>query len=283
MLYLLITFLWCMGLSAQENISSIASHEALQAQQSLLHKNSFDKTFGNITSSLPFYALEALNPLGLIVYLSSNMGARPASKFFQQLGTEAQTTVGIPHFFHVPIRKFKNDVDFGACTTPHAIYVNEEIKAPYGRNRVMMFHEAIHKKYNDFTRSIYAPAVIAIISYIAFNIILKSIFKLENQDLREFTAATEALICSYVNFQKILSSGERRADTEALYAAACHNCAQDVSDERKKSEVKKNLAARGYLLSHEITKIAHELKEQNKICKFHESQAILDQTLSSSK
>lgn len=247
-------------------------------QPSLSHKSAFDKTFGKITSSLPFYTLEALNPAGLFVYLDPSLGTVPASALFQNLGKEAQISVGIPPFFNVPIRKFRKDVSIAGCQTPHAIYVNEEKKSTYGVDRMMIYHEAIHKKYNDFTTTLYAIPGITMVSSIIINFVLKSILNIKDQEARALISVTAALASSYIGAQKMLRLCERRADTEALYIAACHTCAHDVVDARTKSEVKNNLATHGYLLSHEINKIAQELKEQNKICKFHEAQAALDKT-----
>lgn len=73
-----------------------------------------------------------------------------ANPLFQQLGKEAQDSFGIPPALQSPIRLTPHSF-FDACTTHEGIFINPTRMPSYpiGAIRFILFHEAVHKRYDD--------------------------------------------------------------------------------------------------------------------------------------
>lgn len=187
-----------------------------------------------------------------------------ASEIYQILGKEAQDNVGIDVQYQVPIRKRNHQHNEGARCQAHAIYVNENFidDFAYVIKKYTMYHEAIHKKYNDNTASIVAPQIVAIgvmfVSYIVmFQLPINLLYKLILPNI--FGVGSIVLLDSRKHYYE-----ERRADVEGLYAMSCHHCVSNVS----KYLIRKDNHD-GYLNNKEIGQIAKVLEKQNKLCKYH--------------
>ncbi|MCL4361276.1 hypothetical protein M1446_02895 [Candidatus Dependentiae bacterium] len=190
--------------------------------------------------------------LSILVLLSLNCFAMEtgsndeypaASPKYQKLASEAQVAAGIPLEKHYPIKKV-NQIR-GVVTVPGMIGVNEKDlnKYSYGVQRCQLFHEAIHVKYDDAQRS---------------------------WDRCHFKSMEAPL-----SFEEELEErrlGENRADIEGYNATQCFSCVNEMAKVGKKGQKKYNIAdiiESGYLTSDEITKIAENLKQQNKKCTYH--------------
>ncbi|MCL4361275.1 hypothetical protein M1446_02890 [Candidatus Dependentiae bacterium] len=60
---------------------------------------------------------------------------------------------------------------------------------------------------------------------------------------------------------------EHRADTEGFYATECYICAHEIAVNRRGRDARN----RGYLMTKDIDKISEDLKKQNKICSYHQT------------
>ncbi|MCL4361277.1 hypothetical protein M1446_02900 [Candidatus Dependentiae bacterium] len=189
-----------------------------------------------------------------------------ASQFYQDLGKEAQFSVGIPEAQHVPIKNFPNlikQLQSFAITSDTDIYIDEYYLdlALYGIQRCIIFHEAIHRKYND-------------LQYLK-NVTNKALgLKFDSEEnLKNYLKIYAEEV------QQCRSFCEHRADTEGLYATQCYMCVNEYlklqqlsfqeADETKNGISEKKMNYLGYATIDEMKKIVDNLMQQNKICAYH--------------
>ncbi len=209
----------------------------------------------------------------------SGIGNEPATPHYQALGKEAQSAVGIPEEYQVPIKKMSPNSPLAqiaaGITFPHAIYINEEKlnEQPYGVQCCALYHEAIHKKYNDNT----ADSLLECISffgttYTAHKTLRKLTPKLPTI-IRMLGAGGSGLFATYMVCKKYHHYMERRADIEGCYATQCATSVEEVAVYRRKKFEEDNhpFKNNGYLQAHEMEIIAQDLQKKNKICAHHEN------------
>jgi len=213
-------------------------------------KNTICKTVKSVTQSRPFYWLN--RHAYLFKYIAKKTSKtnnfelyENASREYITLGEEAQTAVGIPKKYQLPIKKFEckteKHQDVYAFVHPDAIYINEDKlkNLPYGCKRCILFHEAIHAKYND----VFCAKALLIPMFVP------------------------QIRCRYWNHR------EHRADAEGCLATQCSKCVL----ERAKligsySQIPQFLLEQhGYLSAEETKKIAESLSQQSKLCVYHKN------------
>lgn len=88
-------------------------------------------------------------------YTLESLGSQEAHQEYQALGQEAQSIIGIPHNKQVSIKQlaqtseYYNTVDGCACAGQIFVNQNNLQKQPLGYARLVLFHEAVHKKQTD--------------------------------------------------------------------------------------------------------------------------------------
>ncbi len=228
------------------------------ASQPPLNQKSFlQKTMDTIGQSQLMCWFEKNISTRLSSCWPNDLEGRQASQHYQKLGKEAQSAVGIPEEYHVPVRRMSHMSDYAltanAVILPKAIYMNEDClnKQPYGMQRFVAFHEAVHKKYNDNSMK-YAPIFLsgcATLSYIMYKLSLLEPIKPRTILIIVTILITTLKICSdhtgYV---------EQRADIEGGYATQCSTCVHE-----------KYCSYLDY--------IEQDLKKQNKLCAYHKNNA----------
>ncbi len=248
------------------------------AAESLYKPNLFSRALGYVSQSRPICLFDK--------HIMSNIfpikfGNESASQQYIDLGKEAQDSVGIPQERQVPIKSFFKNMPFfgqfaGAVAEPDAICVNEEKlnQQTYGARRFAMFHEAVHEKYNDLS----VDAIVELVAMIVFMVGAHKLIKAIKPKGRFKALHVIAVIAAGFVGGSICSSYyhkffERRADTQGIWAAACHKCAQEVADRRRVSfEQEKNpLRYKGYLWANDFEQIAQELQNQGKLCSHHKN------------
>lgn len=228
------------------------------------NKNCLHHLYDKLGQSNIMYLLE--KHVRVKIYAPPVKDLGEASEIYQTLGKEAQDNVGIEAKYQVPIRKRDHLHNEGARCQADRIYVNEEFinNAPYVIKKYIMYHESIHKKYNDNTVPIVAnigALGITFVSYIImFQLPVRLLFKLILPNVLGVTSLV--LFASRSHYYE-----ERRADVEGLYAMSCYKCVNDVSNYLIRGDNND-----GYLNNTEIGQIAKVLKRQNKLCKNHSHQ-----------
>lgn len=244
-------------------------------ENKLNQKSLWEKTIGSIATSYPMYWIEK-NIEGKISFENVMFGDIPATPFYQELGKEAQYAVGIPKEYHVPIKKILPTNPMAAFVSalafPNAIYVNEQKlnEQPYGVKRCAVYHEAIHKKYNDMTIAPMLEFFMFFGTMYGVHKILKSLQL--STALHVLGVVTPGVIATMIVCSKNHHYRERRADIEGFYATQCATCVQEMATDRhQKFEIDSHpLRNEGYLWAHEINLIAQDLQQQNKICAYHQ-------------
>lgn len=206
------------------------------------------------------------------------LGSQPASEKYQEFARQAQIDVEIPEEFHVPCTKLAEGSPLedivGAIAFSDSIIVNEKRvdKTLYGNQRISLYHEAIHKKNNDFSLD----------TIIEFGTLLSAGF-LAHKGLKWINPQGKSrafhLLCvgiaslsaSLITSAQYKKMCERRADIDAIYAADCAECAREFAVRRTECfEVEKNpIRFNGYLWPNEISLIAYDLNAQGKLCAHH--------------
>ncbi|CAF1448257.1 unnamed protein product [Didymodactylos carnosus] len=200
-----------------------------------------------------------------------------AASEYQELGKEAQCVLGIPEKYHVPIKKFPSSLTsfpIAALATPEAIFVNEVRlnQEAYGAKRCVMFHEAIHKKYNDVGFNLFIKLVTLFGSgFLARKLLLY--FKPAISRWISYPAMSAiALITMCITARCYSYFIERRAEIQGHYATGCSQCVQESAARRcRLAEIDKNFLKNngGYLLADTLAEIAEDLKAQGKLCSYH--------------
>lgn len=233
-------------------------------QRPLNQKTLFDRVIGSIAQS------QVMNNFTAWLASKGPSQAPLAPLELQQLGAEAQAAVGIPAERQLPIRQDLHEKYKGsdAYTTADAIYVTAKVldeKTSYGYKRCVLYHEAIHAKYND------SAILIPIIGIPLATNTLAALLLFKKMHPQGTWKALYPLVALIGAFSGMLISGEfepyheRRADIEGCYATQCSACvyetAQPCSDDYISSE--------GYLSKKELIQIAHDLEQQGKLCDYH--------------
>lgn len=154
----------------------------------------------------------------------------PASKLYQDLGKEAQFALGIPEEYHLQIKQDNVRKNI-AYVNKAGIYVNEVILKPYSYG---------FKRCTMF----------------------HEVAHIKNNDIY--------LTEPFYMFSKQQQLMEKKADIIGYYASECFFCVREKAY-LIKGELKNWFSGYlGYLQFDQVEKIAEELKQQNKICAYHE-------------
>ncbi len=247
--------------------------------QRLNQKSLWQKTIGAIAESYPMYWLEKKigEKLSDTIIEMHQLGDMPATPHYQALGKEAQSAVGIPEEYHVPIKKMPQTNPLAGVAAgfamPHAIYMNEEKlnELSYGVQRCAVYHEAIHKKYNDDT----VDDVSACITFFGTAYVTHKILQTITPNLylivRVLGMCGSGIISTNIVCTEYYHYRERRADIEGCYATQCATCVQEAATHRRKRFEEENhpFKNNGCLQADEMEIIAHDLKQENKLCIHH--------------
>lgn len=244
-------------------------------------KSLWGRTISSIAQSYPIYWFEKNVQAPLSEkFISSVMGDKPASPHYQTLGKEAQCAVGIPEEYQVPMLCMSSTNPLaaivGAITFPHAIYVNEEKLdlQTYGVQRCSIFHEAIHKKYNDISMDsiLEWPALFGT-GYATHKLLQRIAPAATPQVIHGMLVCVASFYAAYKTSQKYHHYMERRADIEGYYATQCATCVHEAAIYRRKRFEEENhpFKNNGYLQANELESIALDLQRENKVCIYHQN------------
>jgi len=253
------------------------SFSGLQADELFLgKKNIFNKAMDSFGQSRVIQWCE--KKLSSDAFVKVFFGAEPASPLFQEMGKDAQITLGISEDCHVPIYKMTLNLELfkevGAFALPGFIIVNENRlnRASYGAQRAALFHEAVHIKYADSTASEFFVTFFLALGVAGSNKIIRD-YNLFQTSLLARVATPFA-----VGMTSLILSGkfyghyrERRADIEGCYATQCYVCVKEHAEHRRKifEQEKNSLRHNGYLWAEDLLVIADELKRENRVCIYH--------------
>lgn len=208
----------------------------------------------------------------------SGLDNGPATPHYQALGKEAQSAVGIPEEYQVPIKRISPNNPLAQIVAgiafPHAIYVNEEKlnEQTYGVQCCALYHEAVHKKYNDSTADNILECTFFGTTYGAHKILRKLTPKLPTI-IRMLSAGGSGILATYMICTKYHHYMERRADIEGCYATQCATSVEEAAVHRRKifEEENHSFKNNGYLQADEMEMIAQDLQKKNMICTHHEN------------
>ncbi len=150
-----------------------------------------------------------------------------------------------------------------AIAEPFGVFLNEDLltKMSYGHSRFVLFHEAMHIKYNHHSLALLTNYS----SIVAYLMLTRSLVKNKTSlKFGFFNCLGAAITASVVNY-KIFSFCEKRADIHAVKRLQCTDCAIEAAITSSDSEY--NLS--GYLNRREILEYNSLYNSQNKICSFH--------------
>ena len=254
----------------------------ISANESLNHKGLLRQALDYIGQSKPIALFDThiQSKVRKPIQRFLGLGSDPASSEYQKLGKEAQEVLQVPQDRHVPIKKISPDSIMAplvaALAEPNAIYVNEEKlnKRSHGTKRCNLFHEAVHKKYNDSS----SESVIEIGSFFGSGIAAHTLINRIKPQGRYKILHALGVIAVGLGTDSFISTKynrfrERRADIEGHYATQCFTCVEESAAHRKQSFEQENnsLKNNGYLWTTDLEKIAHDLKTDNKLCTFHKN------------
>ena len=208
-----------------------------------------------------------------------NFGTELADPKYQALGKEAQEAVGVPSDRILPIKKFSDSTPaaflaaVAAIAEPSAIYVNEKKlnERSLGRQRVSLFHESCHVKYNDIaTKGLIGWAAMLSGGALAHQAI-KTVRPVGRYKALHavgvLTASSTSATLAGLKYSKF---SERRADLEGHIALQCATCVEESAVVTigliESSNV---LISNGYLSPAELASIANDLEQRNKKCADH--------------
>jgi len=253
------------------------------SHQSLAQKSTLAKLFGYLasTKAIYFFDKHIQNAFQQQMRKVIPCGNELASAEYQTLGEEIQTKVGIPKEHQVPIKILSPQHPLikyaGAIAETDGIYINKEKldQAQFSLKRGLLFHEAIHKKYNDLSFGQILELLVFASSTISTYALLKQIDRIYSKPwyVRWGIISLVGSIASIIadlKFQKFI---ERRADVEGSYSCACYICVRDMALRRKQifEEQYNPLKYNGYLFCDELEKIAQELEQEAKVCEYHKN------------
>jgi len=261
----------------------LLTYASVFSNQSLAQKNTLAKLFGYLASTKVIYLFDKYiqNILQQQLHKIIPYGNELASSEYQILGQEAQTEIGIPKEYQVPIKILSPQNPIikyvGAMAETDGIYINKKKldKAKYGIKRSLFFHEAVHKKYNDLSFDQILELLVFFSSTTCTYALLKKIDKIYSKPwyVRWGVILLVGMIANHLSSSKFHKFIERRADIEGFYASGCHVCVKDMALRRKKLFEEQNhpFKNNGYLFYDELEKIAQELEKEAKICEYHKN------------
>lgn len=247
-----------------------AIHQPLCPPKSLLNK-----LLSGVGDSRPVSFLENICAAPVYAFfISKILNDKEASAEYKNMGKEAQVTLGISSTYQIPIRTsssiLKNEA---AVTFPHVIYINEPrlALAQYGAKRATLFHEMVHKKYNDRTCLWVANCA----AFLAGGFLAKKLclIKTERSVLVQYPLIIAGAFGGLYLISRICSYfAERRADIEAHWAVDCHRCVCESADRRHVvfEDEGSPLKHKGYLSCLELERIAEFLKQRGRVCSHHQ-------------
>lgn len=186
-----------------------------------------------------------------------------AEKEYQLLGNEAQDKTNIPKEYQVPIKNgYVDQNNIGGVCKADAIYINIPPNLPKVVKKYIMYHESIHKKFNDNSVCVIVGGIINLCVYytcfaILYPIPIKFFYKLIISSV--FSVGSIPLIDRNLHYYT-----EKRADMGAMCALDCHQCVDDVS------RMIKPFPEQGYLSFNDMQNIAQEMKNNNRACEEHQ-------------
>ncbi len=231
------------------------------------------KIVDSISTSHPMYWLEKNITAWHFKDIVSELGTQPASAHYQELGKEAQSALGIPTEYQVPIEQLQKESNAYAIALPQVIYINEEkLNKPYGVQRCILFHEATHKKYNDNT----TKKLIIVNTFLGTMCGASKIIKAclsRSKPNRIIEAGIVGFIVAMTIDVGYECYTERRADIEGFSATDCATCVQEMRTFKTPTANTAVHSPRNnsYLVSDEIKLIEQSLHKQNKICAYHQN------------
>jgi hypothetical protein len=270
--------------------------------ESLNKKTLFDRVVGSMAQSKPMNQFNSWIASGFI------LRGTPASPEFQKMGADAQIAVGIPAERQVPIRFLEpEDEHDGGLAQAEAIYLYKDTfdnaDTSYGVNRCIIHHEAVHIKYND-EMAIAPFLATGLMSGPVLTKLIKPDGKLNI--LYPLSMIAGVLAGRWLAGKYLTSYCERRADIEGHYATQCSTCVQESANNLKEKltfmhkalevlkndeEMEKRISSglvtqadrenaintaqdfintkKHYLSPDELEQIALDLKQQGKVCTFH--------------
>lgn len=251
--------------------------------QQFKHKSLWEKTISTIAQSYPMYWLEKKIHAPFSEWsISAFMGTKSAAPHYQTLGKEAQYAVGILEEYQVPILCMSPTNPLieivSALTFPYAIYVNEEKldAQPYGVQRCLLFHEAIHKKYNDMTiDNILEWPILFGTGYATHKLLQKIAPTATPRVIHYILVCVASFYATHKTSQAYHHYIEQRADIEGYYATQCATCVHEAAIYRRKKFEEENhpLKNNGYLQANDLEGIALDLQQENKLCTYHNNNA----------
>jgi len=149
----------------------------------------------------------------------------------QELGREAQNALQIPVGRQVPIYILPAAIENGsicavAVATPSAIYINPELlNCPYGEQRAIIFHEAVHIKYGD--NSVLSKGIL--FSGACLAMILSFSVRHKISPHLSLLLSGISVIASVNANESIDKRNERRADILACTALNCSECVEEFA------------------------------------------------------
>ena len=241
----------------------------------------FEKILGYFSQSYCIHSIDK-NILGWLDSLASSqvqLGTEDASELYQKLAREAQQAVGVPKEWYIPIKK----IDAMSPLIPYvaaiifsdALYVNEERlnNRSYGACRCILFHEAVHRKYNDRTVTVITKLAALVGSAILMHYTIKAIKPVGRYKvLHGLADILTGLSASAVASTNYITYRERRADIEGHYATHCSQCVHESAAMRRVAFEQENNRLHynnGYLSANELEMIAYELEQHNELCEYH--------------
>lgn len=158
--------------------------------------------------------------------------AGPALAWVQEVGKEAQLTVGIAQEDLVPVRDMSIDYphrNSRAHVDKHALYVRYDQYDTPETLRILLLHEAIHLKHKHYLKGWYDMRKRV---YIVLGLCLCSagfLFKKPTWSVLAHLLGLTALGIGYTT-KSPLYYKERAADVESLYAAQCYECVKVMAE-----------------------------------------------------
>lgn len=251
-------------------LNAFISFDCNCSAESLKSKSSINRWLGTLTSSeaLLFFENKIIGKIYNLI-CPRFFGNYLATDIYQKLGKEAQFAVGIPLEYHVYIKKFSPLLNYffnnSALTIPGAIYVNQNQldRLGYGVKRCTLFHEAVHRKYNDLSfLLIFSTAWIGL-----FALIDKCI---SSYKINKFTRYIGYFLCLVLLHRLCIKRFERRADIESLFSIKCSCCVKELSLVIDDDYNSKN----GYLCTNDLEEIVEDLEVTNEKCSCHSTKSM---------
>lgn len=203
----------------------------------------------------------------------------PAPPIIQQIGKEAQEAVGVKKLLPIMVSKKPLGNNSAAFTTPKKIVTCPTIlQSSYAKARCILFHEAIHAKYEDPIRiginELKSKCYAGLLSLATAGLLKIIRFKNRYCFLGSLTLGAFFYNAGSKPWRMQQSKlMEKRADREGLEATKCESCVREAALHQELIEisctpdyVKKN-RERGYISAQKKHAIAEKLK--GKLCTFH--------------